>query len=180
MLNASGSVYILENVEANLVKVGVTVNNPNERLLDVNRMWLGLKGICQVCGNRRLLDTEGFIPKHVVSLRHCIGSNLLPVEKDISFVSQQLSECMDNSQKILNSRRVRSLEKLIELHKNAPKRVGIWTLKKTFKSKCAYEVESIAHDILLPYLDKTAPFGEVFCCSTDEAIVAIEKALNQV
>lgn len=50
-----GAVYILENAQAQRVKVGMTaigVNDVADRLRDVNDMWLGRKVGCQICAGR--------------------------------------------------------------------------------------------------------------------------------
>jgi hypothetical protein len=50
-----GVVYILENIEAQRVKVGMTINDVALRLRDANDMWLEHKITCQICGGRRLV-----------------------------------------------------------------------------------------------------------------------------
>jgi hypothetical protein len=179
MLGMFGTVYILENVDAKLVKIGVTINNPNERLLDVNRMWLGIKGICQVCGNRRLLNARGLMPNHVLSMRHCTGSEALPIEKDTTLAEHELNKYKQHKTNSSSARRIKSLEKLINAYRDAPLRVGIWTLHASFKTNNAYAVESIAHEHLDKYLEKSAPFGEVFSCSAEEAKKAVKDILNK-
>jgi hypothetical protein len=179
MFGMFGTVYILENAEAKLVKVGVTINNPNDRLIDVNRMWLGIKGICQVCGNRRLLNARGLMPKHVLSMRHCTGSEAPPIEKDITLAEQELNKYKQHKINSSSARRIQSLEKLINAYRDAPLRVGVWTLHSAFKTNNAYVVESIAHEHLDKYLEKSAPFGEVFSCSAQEAKEAVEGILNR-
>ena len=39
-------------------------------------------------------------------------------------------------------------------------------------------IERIAHGILKNALDKAAPIGEVFKCSVDEAVRAVEEAIR--
>lgn len=179
MLEMFGTVYILENVDAKLVKVGVTINNPNERLLDVNRMWLGVKGICQVCGNRRLLTVKGLMPNHVLSMTHCTGSEAPPIEKDITLAEQELNKYKQNKANNSSARRIKSLEKLINTYRDSPLRVGVWTLHASFNTNNAYEIESIVHEHLDKYLEKSAPFGEVFSCSAQEAKEAVKDILNR-
>ena len=87
-----GAVYILENTEAKRVKVGMTINDVEGRLKDVNDMWLGIKATCQICGGRRFVDQEGFVPTHVVSGRRCQGSKTFPLEKDSAIAEFHLKE----------------------------------------------------------------------------------------
>jgi hypothetical protein len=179
MLGMFGTVYILENIDAKLVKVGVTINDPNERLLDVNRMWLGIKGICQVCGNRRLLNAKGLMPNHVLSMTHCTGSEAPPIEKDTTLAEQELNKYKQHKINSSSTRRIKSLEKLINAYRDAPLKVGVWTLHTSFKTNNAYAVESIVHEHLHEYLEKSAPFGEVFSCSAQEAKEAVKDILNR-
>lgn len=186
MLNLSGTIYILENLEASRLKIGVTINNPVERLKDVSRMWHGTKGICQVCSSRRLLLPDGRMPKHVLSGNHCYGSGALPIESDVTIASQELNRLKANLElkvgraKGSAAKRVKSLECLIEAYRNKPIQVGTWQMCTSFVTSNAYRVEQIIHELLANYLDESAPFGEVFTCSATEAIVAVEKALAQV
>ena len=57
-----GSVYILENPEAQRVKMGMTTNAVELRLREVNDMWLGRRGTCQICGGRLVLSAAKFPP----------------------------------------------------------------------------------------------------------------------
>ncbi len=186
MLNLSGTIYILENLEASRLKIGVTINNPVERLKDVSRIWNGTKGICQVCSSRRLLLPDGRMPKHVLSGNHCYGSGALPIESDVTIASQELNRLKANLElkvgraKGSAAKRVKSLECLIETYRNKPIQVGTWQMCTSFVTSNAYRVEQIIHELLANYLDESAPFGEVFTCSATEAIVAVEKALAQV
>jgi hypothetical protein len=179
MFGMFGTVYILENAEAKLVKIGVTINNPNDRLIDVNRMWLGVKGICQVCGNRRLLDARGLMPNHVLSMNHCSGSEALPIEKDTTLAEAELNKYKQQNTNSSSTRKIKSFEKRINAHRDQPLRVGIWTLHASFNTKNAYEVESIVHERLDKYLVKSAPFGEVFSCSVQEAKETVKDILNR-
>ena len=80
-----GAVYILENLAAQRVKVGMTINDVALRLRDVNDMWLEHKLTCQICGSRRLAKIVGLgprlMPRHVVSGTVCPGTNELPLEQ---------------------------------------------------------------------------------------------------
>jgi len=184
MFEVSGTVYILENIEAHRIKVGVTINNPEGRLLDINRIWQGDKGRCQICGNRRLLDANGMMPIHVLSMRHCKGSHEKPIEIDTSLAKQELeilkSDLVDISGKAKGAavKKVKAFENLIEFYSNQPKRVGVWQISALFAAKKAYLVEASAHEILSEYLDSDASIGEVFSCSVDIAISAVQAALH--
>ncbi len=182
MFHLRGTVYILENSEANRVKVGVTINDPNERLIDINRIWLGTKGRCQVCGNRRLLEFNGLMPKHVLSGNHCSGSHALPLEKDKTLAIEELKrlrdelECIQGKSKGSAVKRIKSLEKLIDEPQDVQRFTGSWSLRASFKSEIAYQVEELVHETLHMHLDRSAPFGEVFSCSAEDAIKAVQQA----
>ena len=176
-------VYILENKDAQRVKVGATLNDPTTRLLDANRKWLGVKGRCQICLNWRLVKPDGRMPSHVLSMNHCAGSNELPFEKDVSLAElelinlQEQVEELHGSQKISVIRRVNNLRKVIEAYRTNPRQVGEWRILISYPLSNAYEVESIAHNMLSSHLDKDAPIGEVFACSPEAAIEAVEAAI---
>lgn len=186
MFHLKGTVYILENSEANRVKIGVTINNPSERLKDINRMWLGTKGRCQVCGNRRLLEFNGLMPKHVLSGKHCSGSHALPIAKDKTLAIEELKRLKDELKGIEGKskgssvKRIKSLGKLIEEPQDVKRFTGSWSLRASFKSEIAYQVEELVHEMLHMYLDRSAPFGEVFSCSAEEAVEAIENAYSKL
>lgn len=181
-----GRVYILENEEAKRVKVGMTINRVEERLEDVNNMWLDIKGTCQICGGRRLINHKGFIPKHVVSGIHCPGSYSRPFEKDSSLAISYLIELKKNhgvlkaGDKVSNSKRINGLEERIERFQGLDKRLGKWKINTVYQTNSAEDVELRSHQILSNYLDKNVPFGEVFSCSVAEAINAVELVLDQL
>jgi hypothetical protein len=181
-----GHVYILENKEAKRVKVGMTINNVEKRLADVNNMWMGIKGTCQICGGRRLVNHKGFIPKHVVSGIHCPGSNALPFEKDSSSAISYFTELKRNhnvlkgNSKGSNSKRITTLEERIMRFHALDKLLGEWKVNTVYQTNSAEDVELRSHVILSDYLDKDAPFGEVFFCSIAEATNAIELVLCQL
>ena len=62
--------------------------------------------------------------------------------------------------------------------KNLP--LAFWQYRCSFKTSEQYEVEQLAHKYLDKYLDKEAPIGEVFNCSVDKAINAVEDALKDL
>lgn len=180
-----GAVYIFENSEAQRVKVGLTTNKILGRLEDVNDMWLERKVTCQICGGR-LVNFKGYVPHHILSGIKCSGGNALPLERDVSLAQSHLKKLkgslplLSGSQKGSITRKIKTLEKRIDLYKSHNKRVGIWKFSLAFITKDAEKVESLSHKILSEYLDKTAPFGEVFCCSVSEATAAVETALKQL
>lgn len=176
-------VYILENKDAQRVKVGATFNHPDDRLLDVSRKWSGVRARCQICLNWRLVKSDGRMPVHVLNMNHCAGSNELPFEKDVSLAElelinlQEQVEELHGSQKISVIRRVNNLRKVIEAYRTTPRQVGEWRALISYPLSNAYEVESIAHKMLSSHLDKDAPIGEVFACSPEMAIQVVEAAI---
>ena len=184
-----GAVYIFENLEAQRVKVGMTINATNkitDRLKDVNAIWLGQKAMCQICGTRRFINDQGLIPKHVVSGKKCPGGNSLPIEKDtIQSVSylEEIKERYSNfsgSEKGSFTRIINNLEKRIEKYRHKSNPVGTWELRVAYYTDCAEEVELLSHKILDDSLDHQAPLGEIFCCSVSEATKVVEQALSQL
>lgn len=186
--NLHGAVYVFENSKAQCVKVGMTcigVNNVEDRLRDVNDMWLERKVTCQVCGGR-LVNIGGLVPQHVKSGKGCSGGGALPLEKDVALAEShleinknRLSE-LSGSEKGSATRIVNNLEKRIERYRHHNRPVGRWQFKVAFYTECVEQVESLSHRILAKRLDKEAPFGEVFCCSVSEATEAVETALSQL
>lgn len=49
-----------------------------------------------------------------------------------------------------------------------------------FVTERAEEVEKLSHEILGDRLDETAPLGEIFCCSADEATEAVNSAMGRL
>ena len=184
-----GAVYIFENSKAQRVKVGMTImstSNVVDRLRDVNDKWLERKVTCQICGGRRLVNIEGLVPQHVISGRGCPGGNALPLEKDVTLaesylenMKNRLSE-LSGSEKGSATRIVNNLEKRIERYRHHNRPVGEWQFRVAFYTECAEQVELLSHKILEEYLDKLAPFGEVFCCSVSVATEAVETVLSQL
>jgi hypothetical protein len=180
-----GAVYILENSEAQRVKVGMTINNVAGRLSNVNDMWLERKVSCQICGGR-LVNMGGQVPKHVVSGIGCLGGNALPLEKEIALAQSHLGKLKDRhgelsgSEKGSVTKKIKTPEKRIELYRHYERPVGVWQLSIGFYTECAEQVELLSHEILAARLDKAAPFGEVFCCSVTEATEAVDSALSRL
>ncbi len=180
-----GAVYIFANSKAQRVKVGMTINNVADRLSVVNDMWLERKVTCQICGGR-LVNIGGHVPQHVVSGMGCPGGNVLPLEKEVALAESHL-ESMKNrlselsgSEKGSVTRKIKTLDKRIGLYRHHDRTAGVWQFRTAFFTECAEQVELLSHEILGERLDKTAPFGEVFCCSVSDATEAVEKALSEL
>lgn len=181
-----GTVYIFENKKAQRVKVGMTTNDVTERLRNINDMWLERKATCQVCGGRRLVDKKGVIPKHMTNGKYCLGSEVLPLEKDISLANKYLNELrakqlhLKGSEKGSLTRIIKNLEKRIYLYENHAPPLGIWRLGTVYWTEKAEEVELMSHKLLNQYLDNQALFGEVFCCTVEQAEDAVESVLKEL
>lgn len=176
-------VYILQNKEAQRIKIGATLNNPDARLLDINRMWSGIKGRCQICLNWRMLN-DGRLPNHVLTMKHCPGSGELPFEYSIDLAEKQLLDLEENCRRNKGAahnfatKRIKNLRNALVNYKENPVRIGKWELLTSYKTDSAYLIEKVVHKALVTHLDKTAPFGEVFLCSVDEAVSVIEEAIK--
>ena len=185
----SEAVYILENIKAKRVKVGVTIGHTvsiEDRLRDVNEKWFETKATCQICGYRRQINEKGLIPSHVVSGIKCRGSNVLPLEKDVSLAETYLKELKRNHKQLAgtekgsNTKIINNLTKRIKLYSYHKESVGIWQFHTAFFTKRAGEVELTTHEILSNYLDKEALFGEIFTCTVQVATEAVETAVSQL
>ena len=62
--------------------------------------------------------------------------------------------------------------------KNLP--LSVWIYKQAYETKNYQEVEKLSHKYLKDYIDKDAPIGEVFKCSVDIAIKAVEDVLKDL
>jgi hypothetical protein len=185
-----GAVYILENVIAQRVKVGMTINDVGGRLRDANDMWLEHKVTCQICGGRRLAKLNGLeprlVPRHVVSGKNCPGGNALPLEGDLALATSHLENLklqlkeVSGSEKGSVIRRINTLEGRIRRRRQHSRAVGVWQIGTVFYTERAEQVELLSHDLLKERLDRVAPFGEVFCCSASEAREDVERALDQL
>jgi len=181
-----GKVYILENKEAKRVKIGMTINEVEKRLADINSKWLGKKGTCQICGGRRLTDNKGFIPAHVVSGASCSGGYSLPLEKDSSLAKTYLEKMKIGHGELTGSemgsftRKIDNLKERIERFELFKNPVSEWRIDTVYQTDHAEDVELRSHQILSEFLDKTMPFGEVFRCSVEEARKAIDLVLVQL
>ena len=174
-------IYILENKDVQRIKIGATVNHPEDRLLDISRMWRAIKGRCQICLSWRLL-IDGRMPNHV----HCYGSGELPFEYSTQLAEEQLVDLqgrlplIEGSDLNFATKRIKNLQKIIGSYKKNPKRIGTWNLLTSYKVDFAYTVEERVHQILAAHLDKDAPFGEVFSCTPEEAIAVVVNVIAQL
>jgi hypothetical protein len=178
-------VYILENMDARRIKIGATVNHPDDRLLDISRMWRAIKGRCQICLSWRMLS-DGRMPKHVLSMNHCAGSGELPLEYSTQLAEEQLIDLqgripwINGSELNFATKRIKNLQKIIRNYKENSIRPGSWFLRASFKIDSAYLIEEYVHSVLAAHLDANMPFGEVFSCSAEEAITLIEETIVQI
>lgn len=185
-----GVVYILENLDAQRVKVGMTINAVELRLRDANDMWQEHKITCQICGGRRLVRAAWSgpkrMPRHVVSGIRCPGEGAAPLEADTSLAAAHLQNLRlqlqnaSGTQKGSLVRQINTLESRIRMRSEHVRGVGAWRVAVVFETPSAERVERLAHDLLGEHLDQSAPFGEVFRCSTATARTAVENALAQL
>lgn len=184
-----GAVYIFENPKAQRVKVGMTIlstTTVEDRLRDVNNMWSEIKATCQICGGKRFINRNGYIPNHVVSGKECPGKNELPLEKDVSIAESYVEKLKRNMSDLSGDKKgsvvriINTLKKRIEKYRNYKQPEGEWKIRVVYYTECAEQVELLSHKILTNYLDKMAPFGEVFICSVSVATEAVETILNQL
>jgi hypothetical protein len=191
-----GLVYILENVLACRVKLGVTINSVYGRLESVNDMWQGKKATCQICGTRRLVDLKGFVPFHVSSSiifperyivgRGCPGGDSLPLEKDRMLALKYLDSMKNYQQQVSGkykssvTRVINNLTRRINVYNSLGPAVGHWEVRATYRTDCAEKVEQLSHKLLRNTLDRSVTFGEVFSCSVSDAKDAVEESLRQL
>ena len=199
------TVYILENKVAQRVKVGTTNNTTQERLRAIRANWHGLSATCQVCGTRRGITGNArfnhedchmsvVMPKHPSNGTHathpdsrfnCLGSGALPIELDTSLAEKYLSDLKTNhsslsgSEKSSNTKMINTLEARIGRYKALGQAEGDWVIAREFKES-GENVERLAHEILKGTLDTDAPIGEVFKCSVEEAVSAVEEAIGRL
>src|SRR5262249_25017256 len=143
-----GVVYVFENSEAQRVKIGMTsigVNTVEDRLRDVNDMWLERKVTCQICGGR-LVHIGGLVPQHVKSGRRCQGGRALPLEKDVALAKSYLENMKNRLSDLANSKKgsatriVATLEKRIERYRNHNRQAGEWQFRIAFYTEGVAEV----------------------------------------
>lgn len=180
-----GAVYVLENPAIQRVKVGMTTNDVSLRLREVDDLWRGHRGSCQVCGGRLNL-VQGRIPQHLRNGWRCSGGNASPLERDVVLAQKHLEsirqglEGLSGTAKGSATRKIKTLERRIALPRHHERASGTWRHSATFFTERAEEVELRSHTLLAEHLDETAPIGEVFRCSVAEALNAIEAALAQL
>ena len=180
-----GAVYVLENAEAQRVKIGMTINHVVDRLNDVNDKWIERKGICQICGVR-LVVSRGRMPKHVLSGKRCEGGDQPALENDVSLSERHLgylrsqANSVSGSEKGSLTRKISTLEKRINQYRNHVRPVGSWSISTVYYTECAEKVELLTHELLAEFLDGSAPFGEVFTCSVPFATEAVETVLRRL
>ena len=188
----SRTVYILENAAVQRVKVGVTINAAGDRLRDVNDMWLGRKGTCQVCG-RRVVLVRGRVPRHasgvpgfVHGVAGCAGTHEQSLEQSSDVAQKHLAALKDQVvglrgvRKGSVTRMIATLERRISAPRHHDNSSGLWQVHTTYLTESAETVERLAHSLLAEFLDHDAPIGEVFRCNVSQAIAAVEKALSQL
>lgn len=185
-----GAVYILENLEAQRVKVGMTTNDVKLRLREANAMWLERKITCQICGARRLakvnVSTPRLVPIHSANGINCPGGNARPLEHDSSLAREHLDHLkrrvdqVSGSEKASMTRQIKTLDKRLTLRSQHARGIGRWTIGTVYNTDCAEQVELLSHEYLAEHLDRHAPFGEVFGCSISVAREAVEMALKNL
>jgi len=179
------TVYILENAEAGLVKVGVTINNPAERLRSVADLWNGRYGTCQVCGARLLLR-KGRLWDHRKNGARCAGSLERPLEQDSSVAEWYLRVLQERlataaGVEITSAKRmIKRLERVVAQPRHSEGTIGTWALRYEVFTARPYEAELLSHSFLSHRLDVSAPHGEVFRCDFEEAQAAVERALAEL
>lgn len=180
-----GAVYVLENLPAQRVKVGMTTGRVVDRLNDVNDMWQGRKVTCQICGGRVVSD-GWFVPPHVKNGRTCPGGDALPLEPDASLAEAYLTDMrngfgeLSGSAKGSATRIMSHLAERIERYRNQGASAGTWRIAAVYYTECAEQVELLSHELLAQQLDWSAPFGEVFRCAVPVASAAIESVLDRL
>lgn len=177
------TVYIFENLEAGLVKVGITINNPVDRLKSLADLWTGRYGTCQVCGGRQLLRRSR-LPEHRRLGARCAGSGELSLERDSSVAEWYLRVLQDRLGRVsgveLTSvrRMIKRLDRVIAQPRHAEGTIGSWRIRYEVFTERPEQVESLAHSFLAHYLEAPSPHGEVFRCGFEEARAAVERALD--
>jgi hypothetical protein len=186
MFRSYGVVYIFINQEASLLKIGMSTCTSENRLIDINQIWLGSKGTCQVCRTRLRLNLKRRIPNHVKSRGKCFGGNQKPLERDQSLALSLLENLklqhnlLEGAERMSNTRRIKGLETNIKNFQNIGKRVGVWKLQEEFHCINPEQVEKLVHKKLSKFEYNNMPFGEVFNCSLDTAKKAVLEVLDSL
>ena len=180
----NGTVYVFANPEAGRVKVGVSCGL-GDRLLALNDLWTGRTVTCQVCGGR-LGNIGRPIRRHKAGGRQCPGGHALPMERDVTLAEKHLETMKAKLSEVSGTprgsltRRINKLAARIERFRDYVWPVGIWHSHTEFRADRVEAVEKRAHKILAEHLDETAPLGEIFSCSPEEAAKAVESALFEL
>ena len=179
-----GTVYVYANPEAGRVKVGVSCGL-GDRLLALNDLWTGRTVTCQVCGGR-YGNVGRPVRPHKASGKRCPGGYALPMERDVTVAEKhlhalkaQLSQLSGTRRGSL-TRRINTLTARIDRFRDYAWPVGMWYSHTQFGTYRFEAVEKRAHQILSDHLDETAPVGEIFSCSPEEAVQAVESALDEL
>jgi hypothetical protein len=100
-------------------------------------------------------------------------------ERHLETMKAQVSEVSGTLRGSL-TRRINTLAARIERFGGYVGPVGMWHSHTEFRVDRFEAVEKRAHQILADHLDETAPLGEVFSCSPEEAVQAVESALREL
>jgi hypothetical protein len=179
-----GTVYVFENPDAERVKVGVT-HGLGDRLAALKDLWSGRTVTCQICG-RRLNSIGRRIRPHKATGRQCPGGYAPPLEQEVTLAEESLEDLrgqlggLSGTRRGSITRRISALEKRIERFRDYKWPAGRWLPHTEFVTERAEEVEKLSHEILGDRLDETAALGEIFFCSPEEAIEAVEAALDRL
>ena len=180
----NGIVYIFANPEAGRVKVGVSCGL-GDRLLALNDLWTGRTVTCQICGGR-LGNVGRPIRSHKAGGTECPGGYALPMERDVTVAERHLETMKAQVGEVSGTtrgsltRRISTLAARIERFRGYVWPVGMWYSHTEFRADRVEAVEKRAHQILADHLDDTAPLGEVFTCSPEKAVQAVEAALGEL
>lgn len=179
-----GTVYVYANPEAERVKVGVSCGL-GDRLLALNDLWTGRNVTCQVCGGR-YGNMGRRIRPHRAAGEQCPGGRALPMERDVALAERTLGELKAELSESSGprrgslTRRTNTLAARIERFRGYVWPPGLWHSHTEFRTEQFEDVEKRAHKILGDYLDRDAPLGEIFACSPDEAVQAVEASLREL
>jgi len=114
------------------------MNNPALKVEDMNNLWSGRKGICQVCGSRRMVGPDNLLPKHRSGIDNCFGVGFLPVALDTQIAEAHLRDLEQEIklgtgvEKASAVRKAKKLRERIGLYKNRDRLVGTWKLVDSY------------------------------------------------
>ena len=107
------------------------------------------------------------------------------LELNTSLAETYLSDLKTNhlslsgTEKSSNTKMIKTLEARIGRYKALGRSEGEWVIAREFRG-FGENVERLAHEILKDALDTDAPIGEVFECSVEEAVSAVEEAIGRL